>query len=77
MTTYWTEHLGVCDICCNPFEKVMYDAKVKSRGYRRPLWGNVCQACFDNDKDAKVGYGYGQKYELQSDSKWLCTDGLK
>jgi len=66
--TYWTSPLNDCDICKRDFKGVMYDANILG------TWGNVCQRCF-RLAGGQTGTGLGQKYELQENSSWLCTEG--
>jgi hypothetical protein len=71
-TRIWLSPLHDCDVCSQPFGKVMFDARVL-----RGPWGNVCQTCFDRDCEG-LGIGRGQKYELQDhDGKkyWVLTAG--
>lgn len=67
--SYWLSPLSNCNVCSAPFNGVMYDARVG-----RGAWGNICQKCFD-DYGCSLGLGRGQKYELQSDNRWLKTGG--
>lgn len=67
--TYWYGDITVCDYCRGPFRgDVMYDASLGI------AWGNVCQRCFDA-LGCKLGTGFGQKYELQTNGKWKKTKG--
>jgi hypothetical protein len=71
--TYW---LGNPPECCQmtgqPFNGVMYDARMYN-GH----WALVCQDAYElygsrGDKgQLLIGIGYGQKYELQPDDRWL------
>jgi len=66
----------MCNRCTTLWEntshpKVMYDART-----RRGPWGWLCQSCF-NLEGIGLGIGLGQKYELQSDGRWLLTEGDK
>jgi len=66
---YWCGPLEpVCQISNKPYDGVMYDANT-------PLgWANICQEVFDR-YDCKLGTGFGQKYELQVDGRWLKVSG--
>ena len=67
---YWTGTVPpACQITGIPFNGVMYDARIPGRG-----WGNICQEAFDTFH-CRLGVGFGQKYELQDDGRWLCTAG--
>lgn len=67
---YWASPLNGCDVCCADFPGgIMYDAVVSG------MWGNVCQSCFSLDPRAKLGTGFGQKYEKQVDGRWLKVEG--
>jgi hypothetical protein len=68
---YWIGQLeDECQICHKPFGGKMYDCKI---GYTM-FWGNICQHCFD-EKRCKLGTGFGQRYELQKNKRWLKTGG--
>jgi hypothetical protein len=66
-----------CELSGQPFNGVFYDA--------RTTWGSWCLMCQDAFNlygtkhhatgRALVGQGYGQRYELQSDGRWLKTAG--
>lgn len=66
--TYWLSPVGNCDLCHQPFNGKMYDAKVGGP------WGNICQKCFQSN-NCRLGLGLGQAYEQQTDSRWLCVGG--
>jgi hypothetical protein len=67
---YWTGPLDkACQLTGKPFRGVMYDAKLPGYG-----WGNYCEAAFLK-YGGQLGMGLGQKYQLQSDGKWLKVAG--
>lgn len=69
---YWLSKVPEgCQLTGEPFDGVMYDAKIKALNGQ---WGLVCQSTFDLF-DCRLGLGYGQKYELQEDGRWLKTAG--
>lgn len=67
--TYFTPTPERCDVCGDALRSVMYDARTTFGP-----WGNLCSVCF-----AKVGVGLGtglgQRYERQTDGRFLKTDG--
>lgn len=68
---YWMGSVPAqCEVSGQPFDKVMYDCRIPRYGQ----WALVCQVAFE-DFGCKVGQGFGQKYELQEDGKWLKTAG--
>lgn len=68
---YWAGPISHCDVCRTPFEKVFYDAKTNGGP-----WACMCPSCQNLGPGlGKTGLGIGQKYELQSDGKWLKTEG--
>lgn len=58
-----------CDLCTRPLIKKFYDAKTN-----RGPWGMLCNSCFITD-GVGLGTGRGQKFERQSDGRWLKTGG--
>jgi len=60
-----------CDICGQSIGDVFYDARIQGM---RGTWGCICPKCF-KDFGCRVGYGFGQKYELQEDGRYKCTAG--
>lgn len=69
LPSYWTGFVGKDDISGKPFNGVMYDAKIPGEG-----WANINQETFDA-YGCKLGVGFGQRFELQDDGRWLCTAG--
>jgi hypothetical protein len=71
MNKYWSGPLDSCDLCKKDFFGVMYDASVPAWGGR---WGNICNNCYIKE-GCSLGIGRGQKYEQQTDGRWLKTGG--
>lgn len=68
--TYWLGKLDdECQLCHKSFGAVMYDASIGMGP-----WGNICQRCF-KAHGCKLGTGFGQKYELQKNGRWLKVGG--
>ena len=68
--TYWLGTLtDECQLCGLPFKGVMYDAALAGGP-----WANICDSCFYG-LGCKLGTGYGQKYKLQKDKRWLKVGG--
>lgn len=65
---FWHVPVGKCDLCDTPLHDVMYDSNT------RHGWGNVCGECFENYGQG-LGTGRGQRYEKQTNGRWLKTDG--
>lgn len=57
--------------CSTAFDQYMYDCSIPTFGGQ---WGNICHTCF-KAHGCRTGLGYGQKYELQPDGKWLKIEG--
>ncbi len=70
MTPVWVGRVEDCDVCHEYLKDVMYDANIRTFG----MWGNICQRCFDYHR-CRLGTGLGQKYERQSDGRWLKVGG--
>lgn len=67
---YWTGPLPeACQLGGGPFNGVMYDANLPGIG-----WGNWCYETF-RAAGGKLGTGFGQKYRLQDDGRWLKVEG--
>lgn len=68
---YWTGPLeDRCQISGRKLGGVMYDARIPGKGQ----WANIDQIAFVN-LGCKLGVGHGQRFELQTDGRWLCTAG--
>jgi len=68
---YWLSPLGGFDDFGRPYKKVMYDAKTT-----QSCWANMTEESWQEHGAYKdVGLGRGQKYELQSNGKWLKVAG--
>ena len=60
-----------CETCSNDIKSIFYDAKT-----RMGPWACMCSMCFYIGPGiGQLGTGFGQKYELQEDGKWLKTGG--
>lgn len=70
MATYWIGPAVHCDICKNPFERVMYDIKTNSGP-----WGLLCTPCMKAHTNGQLGTGMGQRYHKTDDGKWLKVAG--
>ena len=68
MDKYWAGVVGKCDACGGDFGKTMFDASVRGR------WGNICQACFD-EEGCSLGTGKGQQYRKTAEGRWLKVAG--
>ena len=70
MAKYWCGEVErCCQVCENPYNGVMYDASLQGMG-----WANVCTLCFHSYGNG-LGTGRAQRYEKQSDNRWLKTGG--
>lgn len=67
---YWCGPLSDnCQLSGKPFGDTMYDANLPGVG-----WGNFNEETF-NSRGGRLGTGFGQKYEKQSDGRWLKVAG--
>jgi len=67
---YWCGHLApTCQLSNESYNGVMYDANLPGIG-----WGNWNEATF-KAHGGRLGTGLGQKYEQQSDGRWLKVAG--
>ena len=67
---FWLSPLeDKCQLYGIPFFGVMYDANLPGYG-----WGNYCEMAFWQ-RGGTLGTGRGQKYEKQSDGRWLKVAG--
>ncbi len=68
---YWLgSKIVVCDLCSNPIDKTFVDGSVAGFG----SWAIMCSNCH-HSHGVGLGTGKGQKYERQSDERWLKTEG--
>ena len=67
---YWLSPLGGFDDFDRPYKNVMYDAKTKFGP-----WANMTEESFREHGYGVLGLGKGQKYEKQSDGRWLKVEG--
>jgi len=65
---YWCSDVADCDICNQPAQNIMHDAATH-RG-----WGWLCTKCFDGE-GCSLGLGRGQRYEKQTDGRYLKIGG--
>lgn len=70
--TYWLSPLeDKCQTCDQPFGKLMYDMKTNMGP-----WANMCNDCaLLGPGIGRLGTGLGQKYQKQSDGRWLKVAG--
>jgi hypothetical protein len=67
---YWTGILPKQDDFGMPYKKIMIDGRTTSGP-----WANMTLESWRVHGIGKLGTGYGQKYEKQSDGRWLKTEG--
>ena len=71
---YWGGTLvDDCNLCHGSFNGVMVDGKTV-----HGPWANMCWSCWKRHgitRDNSLGQGIGQRYEHQSDGRWLKTAG--
>lgn len=71
---YWLSPLGGFDDFDVPYDltpgSVMYDAKTKMGP-----WANMTEQSFKQYGVGKLGTGFGQKYQLQENGRWLKIAG--
>lgn len=63
---YWLSSLGDLDDFGDAYSNVMIDGKTK-----RGPWANMTETSWQRHGIGKLGLGFGQRYEKQSDGKWL------
>ena len=60
-----------CDVCQSAINSTFYDMRTK-----HGPWANMCPPCaLHGIGIAKLGTGFGQKYELQQDGSYIKTEG--
>lgn len=73
-TVYWLSPLGGFDDFDRPYDLkeggIMYDAKT-----RRGPWANMSEESFQEHGYGRLGPGFGQKYQMQADGRWLKIEG--
>ncbi len=69
---YWCGHIGLADDFGRVYGTIMYDAKT-----RHGPWANMSQESWELEggTGGRLGTGFGQKYELQEDGRWLKVEG--
>jgi hypothetical protein len=71
---YWLGDVGGWDDFGNPYDcktgGVMYDAATKEGP-----WANMSEQSFKEFGCGKLGTGFGQKYELQPDGRYMKVAG--
>jgi len=69
---YWLgSDTQTCQTCDTPITNTFYDMKTVMGP-----WANMCPSCATLGPGInRTGTGFGQKYEKQSDGKWLKTEG--
>jgi hypothetical protein len=68
---YWAGNLNEVDDFNMPYGKFMYDGKLRSG----TQWANMSDKAWRMYGCGKLGTGFGQKYEKQSDGQWLKVEG--
>lgn len=67
---YWMGSTpAICDTCDEPIKKEFTDGKT-----RMGPWANMCPGC-SAIYGVGLGLGRGQKYEQQTNGRWLKTGG--
>lgn len=66
---YWSGELGGFDDFGSPYELVMYDGKTK-----QGPWANMTEESWKKHGCGKIGLGFAQKYEWES-NKWYKVAG--
>jgi hypothetical protein len=71
---YWLSPLGGFDDFDSPYDLkpggIMYDARTK-----HGPWANMTEDSFQVHGAGRLGPGYGQKYQMQEDGRWLKIAG--
>jgi len=66
----WTGPVPALDDFGAPISNVFYDAKT-----RHGAWAMMSHSSWVLEGYSKLGPGYGQKYKLQDDGRWLKVKG--
>lgn len=69
MAIYWTGDIGCDDDFNEPIQNVFYDAKMITG-----QWAIMAPSTWKR-LSGRIGTGYGQKYEKQSDGRWMKVEG--
>ena len=67
---YWVSQVGTTDDFDRPYGTTMYDAKTVFGP-----WACMSEESYRKSGIGRLGTGLGQKYEKQTDGKWLKVDG--
>jgi len=67
---YWLSPLGGFDDFDQPYKNEMIDGKTKMGP-----WANMTAESWKEHGIGRLGQGFGQRYEKQSDGKWLKVEG--
>lgn len=67
---YWLSPVDKNDDFGDTIKDVMIDGKTK-----QGPWGLMTPASWAKHGVGKLGTGYGQKYQKQTDGKWLKVEG--
>ena len=67
---YWMTPLGGNDDFGVPFGEIMYDGKTTLGP-----WANMSEASWKKFGIGRTGLGCAQKYQKQSDGRWLKIEG--
>lgn len=70
MAKYWMSPVGDRDDFNVKIEDTIYDAKTVMGP-----WALMTPTSFRRYSTGRLGTGYGQKYERQSDGRWLKVEG--
>lgn len=68
---YWIGNLGTVDDFGKPYKTIMIDGRTKQYG----SWANMTLESWRQHGCGKLGTGFGQKYQKQSDGRWLKIEG--
>jgi hypothetical protein len=67
---YWHGDLGITDDFGMIYGTIMIDGKT-----RQGPWANMTEKSWKKHGIGRLGTGYGQKYQKQSDGRWLKIEG--
>ena len=67
---YWLSPLGDNDDFGDPYSTGMIDGKTV-----HGPWANMTPASWAKHGIGRLGQGYGQRYEKQSNGRWLKVEG--
>lgn len=67
---YWLSGVSGWDDFDDPYKDVMIDGKTKLGP-----WACMTEKSWGVHGVGKLGLGYGQKYKLQEDGRWMKVEG--